>query len=139
MVRNPAFVCSVAFSLLLAVGGCGGGGDAPVVAEQTTPEPPPPATPPPPPPPPPPPCIPIHGGGCVTEQVFNQSAQALVAGYSQESGFTNQWGLGHVKAGRAYANIEVLKGGSATAGAGVTIGFLDSGIDLDHPVLPDRR
>ena len=104
MVRNSTFVCSVAFSLLLALGGCGGGGDAPVVVEQT--------------PPPPPPCIPIHGGGCVTEQVFNQSAQALVAGYSQESGFTNQWGLGHVKAGRAYANIEVLKGGSATAGAG---------------------
>ena len=40
-----------------------------------------------------------------------------------------------MNAGLAYANVEVLKGAAAKPGAGVTIGFIDSGIDQDHPVF----
>ena len=40
-----------------------------------------------------------------------------------------------MKASLAYANVEVLKGAAAKPGAGVTIGFIDSGIDQDHPVF----
>ena len=43
-----------------------------------------------------------------------------------------------MKAGLAYANIEVLKGEDAKPGAGVTIGFIDTGIDQDHPVFAGK-
>ena len=43
-----------------------------------------------------------------------------------------------MKAGLAYANIEVLKGEDAKPGAGVTIGFIDTGIDQDHPVFTGK-
>ena len=49
--------------------------------------------------------------------------------------FQNQWGLEHMNAGLAYANIEVLKGEDAKPGAGVTIGFIDTGIDQSHPMF----
>lgn len=45
----------------------------------------------------------------------------------------NQWGLEAVNADWAYANVELLKGEDAKPGAGVTIGFIDSGIDTIHP------
>ena len=109
------------------------GGGAVVVPEPSTPE-----LTPPPPLPPPPPCIPIHGGDCVTAQVFEQSADALVDDYNQEDGFKNQWGLEHMNAGLAYANIELLKGADAKPGSGVTIGFIDTGIDQSHPMFAGK-
>ncbi len=62
----------------------------------------------------------------------------LVDGYEREDGFRNQWGLAKTGAARAYANIEVLKGAGVEPGAGVTIGFLDSGIDLEHPAFAGK-
>ena len=50
----------------------------------------------------------------------------------------NQWGLDHVRAGRAYSNLELLKGADAKPGSGVTIGFIDTGIDTDHPVFAGK-
>ena len=87
---------------------------------------------------PPPVCIPTRGGDCVTRAVFERTADALVDGYEREDGFRNQWGLAKIGAGRAYANIEVLKGAGIEPGAGVTIGFLDTGIDRDHPAFAGR-
>ena len=45
----------------------------------------------------------------------------------------NQWGLETINADWAYANVDLLKGEDAKPGAGVTIGFIDSGIDKHHP------
>ena len=87
---------------------------------------------------PPPACIPTHGGDCVARAAFEQAADALVDGYEREDGFRNQWGLAKIGAGRAYANIEVLKGPGVEPGAGVTIGFLDTGIDRDHPAFAGK-
>ena len=47
--------------------------------------------------------------------------------------FDNQWGLETINADWAYANVELLKGQTAKPGAGVTIGFIDTGIDTGHP------
>ena len=52
--------------------------------------------------------------------------------------FAKQWGLNAVNADRAYANVELLKGQTAKPGAGVTIGFLDTGIDKDHPMFDGK-
>ena len=49
--------------------------------------------------------------------------------------FQNQWGLASIQAQRAYAHVELLKGSSADPGDGVTIGFVDSGIDPAHQLL----
>lgn len=88
-----------------------------------------------PPPPPPPPCIPLHSGGCVTAQVFEQSAAGLVGDYRLEDSFKNQWGLEHMDAGLAYSNLNLLEGADAEPGSGVTIGFIDTGIDQSHPMF----
>ena len=133
MVRIAAFVCPMAISMALALGGCGGGGGVgagPVEAPPKTPEPPPPQ--------PLGQCIPLHDGDCVTAEAFEQSATDLVGDHTGETGFTNQWGLGHMNTGRAYANLELLKGDNAEPGAGVTIGFIDTGIDQSHPVFSGK-
>ena len=118
-LRSPALVCSVALAVSSVLGGCGEGGGG-RVAE------------------PPPVCIPTHGGDCVTREVFEQRADALVDGHEREDGFGNQWGLAKIDAGRAYANFEVLKGAGVEPGSGVTIGFLDTGIDRDHPAFAGK-
>ena len=52
--------------------------------------------------------------------------------------FDKQWGLGAVNADWAYAHVELLKGQTAKPGAGVTIGFIDTGIDKDHPMFAGK-
>ena len=52
--------------------------------------------------------------------------------------FDNQWGLETINADWAYAHVELLKGQTAKPGAGVTIGFLDTGIDTDHPMFDGK-
>ena len=118
-LRGSALVCSVAFALLSVLGGCGGGGGGPAAQ-------------------PPRVCIPTHGGDCVTRAVFERTADTLVDGYERKKGFRNQWGLAKIGAGRAYANIEVSKGAGAEPGGGVTIGFLDTGIDRNHPAFAGK-
>ncbi len=49
--------------------------------------------------------------------------------------FQKQWGLVSIQAQRAYAHVELLKGSSADPGDGVTIGFVDSGIDTSHQLF----
>ncbi|MYE83992.1 MAG: S8 family serine peptidase, partial [Gammaproteobacteria bacterium] len=58
--------------------------------------------------------------------------------YRLETPFRNQWGLGAIGADRAYAHVNLLKGENAGAGAGVTIGFIDSGIDTAHGMFAGK-
>ena len=54
-------------------------------------------------------------------------------------GFRNQGGLGHIKADVAYGHLELLHGPDTEPGAGVTLGFIDTGIDLDHPMFAGKN
>ena len=83
--------------------------------------------------PPPAACIPIHDGTCVSVAEFESTAEQRAANYREHKNFKTQWGLGHVNADYAYAHLSQLKGEDAAPGAGVTIGFIDSGIDKNHP------
>ena len=87
---------------------------------------------PPPEPEPPPPCIPIHES-CVSAEDFQAETESLAAEYREHVNFENQWGLGHVKADYAYGHLSQIIGEDVAPGAGVTIGFIDSGIDQGHP------
>ena len=49
--------------------------------------------------------------------------------------FENQWGLASIQAQRAYAHVELIKGSAVDPGDGVTIGFVDSGIDRAHDLF----
>ena len=81
-------------------------------------------------------CINTHaslGLGCITKEELDRKVQKWARGYRSVPGFANQWGLRAILAHHAYAHLKGIKGKNAKPGQGVTIGFLDSGIDLDHP------
>ena len=133
---------SLASAILLGgsfvFGGCGGGGGtgeeqrAATIPEIRLPEPQPPQEPP---PPPVAECIALHDGTCASTEDFDARAQELAGDYAAHVQFQNQWGLAAIGADRAYAHAELLKGEDAAPGAGVTIGFIDTGIDQGHPMV----
>ena len=83
-------------------------------------------------------CIALHDGTCASIPEFNERASQLAQGYADHPTFKNQWGLGSIGADRAYAHVNLLEGENAAPGAGVTIGFIDTGIDHDHPIFAGK-
>ncbi len=88
--------------------------------------------------PPPQQCIPLHDGTCATTGDFNTQAAQLAGQYRIEDPFKNQWSLATIGADRAYAHVNLLKGENTAPGAGVTIGFIDSGIDAAHSMFAGK-
>ena len=112
--------------LLLALGGCASG-SGPRTATLPPAAPPPPAA-----------CIPTHAGECLPATEFLNAAEELGEEYRRDLNFDNQWGLDAIGAHRAYGHVNLLQGPGAAAGAGVTIGVIDSGIDDEHPIFQGK-
>ncbi len=108
--------------VLMAPGGCGGGGGGgmnrpdPPPEESTVGE------------------NSIEQGPASDE--FNMQVETLAASYRQDASFLNQWGLLSINADRAYAHIDIATG--TAPGTGITIGFIDTGIDQGHPLFEDN-
>ena len=119
-MTKQALAGSFLFStlLVLALAGCGGGGSSARV--------------------PAPKCVPIHDGTCAPDGAVATRAEALAEEYGNHTNYRNQWGLDAVNAGRAYGNLELLEGPGTKPGAGVTIGFIDTGIDRDHEAFAGK-
>ena len=86
------------------------------------------------------PCINTHsslGLGCLTREELDRKIREWASNYRTVPGFAKQWGLGTIHADHAYAHLKAVKGGNVKPGEGVTIGFMDSGIDEDHPSFAD--
>ena len=83
-------------------------------------------------------CIPLYDGTCPSPEDVDLQATRLASEYSQHEGFQNQWGLASVGADEAYAKLRLLKGENVAPGSGVTIGFVDTGIDTDHPAFAGK-
>ncbi len=129
-------------------GGGGGGGGAPaptaLTSDSTSDQQPAPRQPQPPPvarTPAPPPVmaercagVETENFGCLSAAAYRERRDAIAASHRAASVFSNQWGLARVNADKAWADAELLRG-TAAPGTGVTIGFIDTGIDPDHPLF----
>ena len=144
---NRASICAVLLCAMLVLTNCGGGGSGARPQAAVTPEtpqpqplPPEPVQPPQPTQPPPPTqaCIPLHDGTCPSVDDFNSRARRLAGTYAAHRNFRNQPGLAAIGADRAYAHVHLLEGAGAGAGEGVTIGFIDSGIDTAHRMFAGK-
>ena len=69
------------------------------------------------------------------EAEFQRLREEYAAPYAEDTAFQNQWGLDAINAAQAFANVELAEGAGTAPGTGVTVGFVDSGIDLRHPVF----
>ena len=117
-MRNQV-VISLVLSLSFAVGGCAvpkGGGSRLTSTK----------------------CVTVHDEECVTPEAFAESAAELAEDYRRDRKFQRQWGLSHIRADAAYGNLDLLQGADAEPGSGVTIGFLDTGIDQGHPAFAGK-
>ncbi len=131
----------------LFLSSCGGGGSGGLDPSSTPPSgqtPPPDGTPPSdetpppvqtPPPPPKPECIESAGLGCISSSTYNEEHEKIAERYRNSNDFSNQWGLEAINADEAYAHLELLKGSDVVPGQGVTVGFIDTGIEEDHPLF----
>lgn len=139
-----AFLCAP-----LATAGCGGGGSRLAQPQEMPPQPEPPQPPPvtlPPPQAPPasqppavtPDCIETAEYGCIDAQDYDGRRQEIEDAHNGEEGFVNQWGLGAVRADRAWAQLELELGAGAGPGSGITVGLIDTGIDAGHPVFAGK-
>ena len=78
------------------------------------------------------------------EDANQARVETIASGYRSNIEFSKQGGLGITQADRAYAHLELALGPGFSAGDGVTIGIVDTGIDLNHqafvtdPDNPDR-
>ncbi len=80
-------------------------------------------------------CIPTAAFGCLTPSEYRRQQAGIAREHESQADFGRQWGLGAINAAEAYAHLELARGRSALPGAGVTIGLVDSGIDLEHPLF----
>ena len=145
-MRLSPIPCLLPLIAMLSLGACGSTGmmrvePASEPGASTGPQPaqPPPEPEPEPEPAPPVHCIPIHDESCVSAEDFQTATEPLAAEYRAHVNFKTQWGLGHVKADYAYGHLSQIKGADVEPGAGVTIGFIDSGIDQHHPDFAGKK
>ena len=95
-------------ALALTLSACGGGGGQKCIYVQT------------------------RDHGCLTTEQFSARRDAAAVGIAAGKGFKNQAALGQSNASKAHAALAVVRGADVKPGAGVTVAFMDSGIDLDH-------
>ena len=77
-------------------------------------------------------CFQTADRGCLTQGEFQTQRDSIAQVVAADGEFAQQGGLGTVNAHQAHAAITVLHGADAKPGAGVTIGVIDSGVDLGH-------
>ncbi|MYB88788.1 MAG: S8 family serine peptidase [Proteobacteria bacterium] len=80
-------------------------------------------------------CIQTVNKGCLGLAEFDNEVSGRMTVYENQRNFNNQWGLSSIRAQRAYAHMELLTGLPIDPGEGVTVGFVDSGIDLSHQLF----
>ena len=83
-------------------------------------------------------CIETADSGCIKVQEYDVRRQGIEDTHNGEESFRNQWGLGSVRADRAWAQLELELGAGTEPGGGITVGLIDTGIDAGHPVFAGK-
>ena len=82
-------------------------------------------------------CIQTSILGCLSTERYREEKEKLIDEITATPEFTEQWGLGAIKADQAHAHLWLAKGRQVAPGAGVTVGLIDTGIDQDHISFED--
>ena len=77
--------------------------------------------------------------GCLSREKFLEERATIEAGHEGAGDYANQWGLSAIRAGRAWAQLELERGIDAVPGSGRTVGVIDTGIDAGHPLFSRGR
>ncbi len=80
-------------------------------------------------------CIDTADHGCISVTEFESRRDHIAQQHLADPEYQEQQALEQVKAHRAHASLEVVYGSGTKPGEGVTIGIIDSGVDLNHPEL----
>ena len=108
------FYASIPLLVLLGLGGCGS-----AVVQPT--------------------CDLVLENRCFSQAEYNSIVEEKAIDYRSLKNFENQWELGAVNADKAYANHAQIRGPDVAPGSGVTLGFIDTGIDEEHSMFRDKR
>ena len=100
------------FTLLAGCGGGGGGGGA---VKKT--------------------CV-DTAQGCLEKEAYNAAVLDAAEEIRTSPGFENRWGLAEIRLAEAWGHLRTVRG-SEQPGLGITVGVLDTGIDLDHPTFQE--
>ena len=76
--------------------------------------------------------------GCLEPERYEEELQSIEDVHVSEESFEKQWGLASIRAGRAYAQLELKHGIGLEPGSGQTVGLIDTGIDTEHPVFAGK-
>ena len=80
-------------------------------------------------------CIETAEHGCVSVAEFKTRRDAIAREHLADPEYQEQKALERINAHQAHASLEVVHGSGTKPGEGVTIGIIDSGVDLNHPEL----
>ena len=84
-------------------------------------------------------CIDTTDHGCISLAEFRTRRGAIAQQHLADSEYQTQSALERINAHQAHASLEVILGSGTKPGEGVTIGVIDSGVDLNHPELAGAR
>ena len=83
-------------------------------------------------------CVETANFGCLSDTAYLQRREAIANRHRDDGLFWNQWGLETIGADKAWADVELLRGAGTMPGTGVTVGFIDTGIDQGHPFFAGK-
>ena len=74
--------------------------------------------------------------GCVGPLTYKRNAASVAADIQSTPRLEDRWALETINVADAWAHLQVVHG-EERPGSGVTVGVLDTGIDLSHPTFID--
>ena len=74
--------------------------------------------------------------GCYSASEYRKELEGTATDIRSSPSFEDRWGLEAIKLAEAWAHLRLVRG-SEQPGLGVTVGVLDTGIDLSHPTFSE--
>lgn len=74
--------------------------------------------------------------GCLEKEAYNAAVLDAAEEIRMSPGFENRWGLAEIRLAEAWGHLRTVRGFDRP-GLGITVGVLDTGIDLDHPTFQE--